>query len=425
MRTRTLALFDEFARQADRAVELRLLGERAWLLTDPESCRQALAAPPHLVTRSSRYRKVSLIVGRSLLTTDGSEHRSRRRMIQPAFHQQRIRAYADAMVGAAEGSRDTWYAGRVVDMDREMAALSLAAIGTAVLGIDGRAEAARVSSALDRLQRAIALVLVPGGERLLGSRLPVLGRLRAASDELRGIAARAMSSDAELASALRDRQAAGLLSDDDVRDELLTLLLAGHETTAVTLTWAWWLLDGNREAARVLREELHRVVGDRTSCYDDVGALPFTTAVIAETLRLRPAAWIIERQVVGPLDLDGLRPPEGTVLLISPWLLHRDVASWDDPAAFRPERWLTADGRFSDEAPGQPRGAWLPFGAGAHVCIGASFAWTEAILALATLAGTWHPTAVARGDLPTRATATLRPACNVRMRVDPACTLSV
>lgn len=418
VRTRTLGLFDEWARSADRVVQVRLLHERIWILTDPTLCRMALTAPPDQVKRSSRYQRLIAIVGRSLLTTDGLEHRKRRRVIQPAFQPQLLAAYAPAIVEAAQDTGRAWRAGAVVSMEKEMAALTLAAIGKAVLGVDGREHAARVGRALDSLQRAIALMLVPGADRLLRSSLPAPGiaKLRRSVEQLRSVADQATTSDAPLVLSLRAASNGEVgLSPTDLRDELLTLLLAGHETTALTLTWAWWFLDKHPEVATRVVDEHLEVLGDRAPSYDDVPALHLTAAVVAETLRLRPPAWIIEREVAGTPDLDGLRPPRRTVLAVSPWLLHRDPQSWRDPDSFTPDRWLR-DGRYDEAAPGHPRGAWMPFGAGSHVCVGASFAWTEAILALATLARQWRP----RSELttmPIRATATLRPAKPMLMRL--------
>jgi cytochrome P450 len=265
----------------------------------------------------------------------------------------------------------------------------------------------------------MVLMLVPGADRLLRSSVPVpgLGRLRRSVAEFAAIGTEAAASDAPLVRALRDAvDQDARLSPEDLRDELLTLLLAGHETTATTLTWAWWFLDRHPELARRVRAEHEAVLAERLPSYDDLEALPLTTAVVAETLRLRPPAWILEREVVGDLDLAGLRPPRRTVLAISPWLLHRDPAVWPDPDAFRPERWLTAAGRYDQNAPGHPRGSYLPFGAGSHVCVGASFAWAEAVLVLATLVRRWCPVSVV-GDPGTRALATVRPAVPLRMRL--------
>lgn len=415
-RTRTLELFDELAAKADRALEFRFMGDRSWLLTDPAACREALAAPPELITRSPMYRKMSLLIGHSLLTTEGREHRRRRRLVQPVFTPRHVADYAPAMVAAAETTAALWRDEPVVDIEREMAALTLGAIGAAVLGLDGRAHARQIGAALDRLQRAIALMLVPGAEQLLRRRAFVIRPLLRAVDDLRAVAVRAAGSEAVLVESLRQQRDGDELAPADLVDELLTMLLAGHETTAMTLTWAWWWLDRKRDVAEQMRAEHEAVLGDRAPGYDDLARLPFTTAVVAETLRLRPPAWIIERQVAGACTLAGLAPPPGTILLISPWLLHRNPASWSDPEDFFPRRWLGASGAFDDAAPGQPRGAWLPFGAGSHVCVGASFAWAEAVLVLATLARTCRPVAL-EPEAPTRAAATLRPAGPIRMRI--------
>ena len=421
VRTRTLAMFEDIARQARGGViDLSLPAERAWLVTDPAAARQALVERAEIVARSSRYRRIQTVVGQSLLTTDGPDHRRRRRAIQPTFQPRHVRDYAPAMVAAAEETDAIWRSGSVVRMEHEMAALAMSAIGRAVLGLDGREHAQHVGAALDRLQRAIALLLVPGSEKLMTSRLPVLRRLRAAIVDLRAMSEVASHSSAPFVAALRELSAQGeVLSEQDLRDELLTLLLAGHETTAGTLTWAWWLLDQHPEVGDRLRAEVAEVAGERSLTYDDVAALPFTTAVVSETLRLRPAAWIIEREVVAPVDLAGIRPPIGTVLLVSPWLLHRDPASWQDPLAFAPDRWLDGAGAYDDAAPGQPRGAWMPFGAGSHVCVGAAFAWAEAVLVLATLARKWRPTD-SDPAMGTRAGVTVRPATPMRMRLQTA-----
>ena len=420
VRTRTVQLFDELAAHADGAVELRLPGERSWLLTEPAAARQALVEPSDVVTRSSRYRRIRVILGHSLLTTDGADHHRRRRVIQPTFQPRHVREYVPSIVEAAAETDRSWQPGAVVRMEQEMAALTLSAIGRAILGLDGRKHAERIGEAVDSLQRAIALTLVPGSDRLFRSRLPVLRRLREAVAELTGIATEASGSEAPFVAALREvSKDNDALSPNDVRDELLTLLLAGHETTATTLTWAWWFLDRAPHVAERLRAEIADVIGDRTPSYDDVDRLPFTTAVVSETLRLRPAAWVVEREVAAPVDLAGLRPPVGTILTISPWVLHRDPASWRDPHAFLPQRWLNDDGRYDDAAPGQPRGAWLPFGAGSHVCVGASFAWTEAILVLAMLARRWRPTG-SDPSMGLRAGATLRPAAPMVMRLQRA-----
>jgi cytochrome P450 len=215
------------------------------------------------------------------------------------------------------------------------------------------------------------------------------------------------------------------MSDKQVRDEALTLLLAGHETTANALTWTWLLLDGNRAAAARLHGEVDAL--GRPPEPTDLDALPYTRAVIAESMRLYPPAWVIGRRATEPIEVDSYTIPAGSLIATSQWIVHRDSRWWGDGEAFRPERWLTPDGRFDEVAPGAPRGAYFPFGAGRRVCAGESFAWTEAVLVLATLAQVWAPTAVDPADpgtppdpevtMATRPAVTLRPAHGAPMRL--------
>jgi cytochrome P450 len=264
---------------------------------------------------------------------------------------------------------------------------------------------------------AMPLLFIPHLEKIVFKPIPGLGWMRRAFGALDGIARRAATdSDAALVETLRAAAAeTPQLSEEEVRDELLTLLLAGHETTAVSLTWAWWLLDRHPDIAEQVRDEIETVVGEREPGYDDVERLHFTRAVVAETLRLRPPAWINERTVVGDLELAGFRPKPGTVILMPTWALHRDARWWQAPEEFRPERWIDADGRYDEKAPGQPRGAYLPFGAGAHACIGMSFAWAEAVLALAVLVPRWRPTLAPDAKVGLRATVTMRPSHGMPM----------
>jgi cytochrome P450 len=421
-RTRSAALWDEIgdAARAEGLVRFRFAGDTCWVVTDPSWVRQVLTSPPDVVGRSSSFRKLELIIGRSLLTTEGPEHRLRRRQMQPAFHRDRLAVYADSIVAAAKATDHEWRAGAVVHMDRDMAALTMDAIGRAVLGVDGRALAPSVGKALEQLMRAMPLMFVPKLEWLVDKPIPGFGWLRRSIDHLVDVAQRgATTSEAELVRSLRTAvEDLPQLSDDDVRDELLTLLMAGHETTAVTLTWLWWLLDTHPDVGERMRSEIVGVVGDRDPTYDDVERLPYTQAVVAETLRIRPAAWINERQVTGELVLGPYRPPKGDLILVPTWVVQRDARWWAAPEEFRPERWLDAEGRYDEKAPGQPRGAYLPFGAGAHACIGQSFAWTEAVLALAVLVPKWQPSLAPEAKVGIRASVTLRPAHGMPMHLN-------
>jgi cytochrome P450 len=421
-RTKSAELWDEIGRCAEPqgVVWFRFIGTTNWVLTQPEWVRQVLTAPPEVIVRSGNFRRLGVLLGDSVLTTEGAAHRLRRRQLQPAFHRGRLASYAESMVAAATATAESWSDGQHVAMENEMAALTMDAIGRAVLGIDGREVAPRVAEALDRLMKALPLLFVPKFELLANHHVPGLGWLERALGVLYGVAGdAARESQSELVEALR-----GVTSDvpelsrEQVTSELLTLLIAGHETTAVSLTWAWWFLDAHPDVADRLRSEVATVVGDRTPTYDDVERLHFTQAVVAETLRLRPPAWILERQVAGEIQFAGRRPESGTLLLLPIWVMHRDPRWWAEPLTFNPKRWLAADGVYDEAAPGQPRAAYMPFGAGAHVCIGAAFAWTEIVLALAILTRHWRPSLAPEARVEIRASITLRPAHGMPMVVN-------
>lgn len=421
-RTRSADLWDEFAEfaRSDGVARFRFMGDTCWVVTDPALVRKVLTSPPDVVGRSGTFQKLRVFLGDSLLTTEGAQHRLRRRQMQPAFHQELLEVYSASMVTAARATADQWRAGQVVAMEREMAVLTMDAIGRAVLGVDGRAAAPAVGAAVNKLMLAMPLMFIPHIEKFVLKPIPGLGWVRRPFNTLDAIARRgATESNAALVESLRAAAAeVPQLSDAEVRDELLTLLLAGYETTAILLTWAWWLLDKHADVAEAVRDEIEAVIGDGEPSYCDVERLHLTRAVLAETLRLRPPAWVNERAVIGDLELAGYRPKPGTLLLLPIWAVHRDPRWWDAPEEFRPQRWLTSTGEYDENAPGHPRGAYLPFGAGAHACIGKMFALTEAALALAVLVPAWRPSVASGARIGLRATATLRPAHGMPMRLE-------
>jgi cytochrome P450 len=216
--------------------------------------------------------------------------------------------------------------------------------------------------------------------------------------------------------AARDPDGAAM-PDRQIRDEVRTLMLAGHETTANALAWAWLLLDQHPAEAARLHAEIDRLPAGPG--YDDLPRLPGTRAVVAETMRLYPPAWVVGRRLLADVELAGWTVPARSIAVASQWVTHRDPRWWPDPLAFRPARWLDPAGRYDDTAPGQPRGAYFPFGLGRRVCIGESFAWTEATLALATLAQRWSPALRPNHPVDIRPAVTLRPAHGLPMTLHP------
>ncbi len=425
-RTRTTAMFEGFARQAPYAGLLRAPGRTELVLSDPGLARAVLVTQGRSFGKGVGLRRTRFLLGDGLLTADRERHRRQRPVVQPAFTRARVARYAVDMVTAAEEHVAGWRPGVVVDMAVEMQRLTLAAVGTTLLGASTGAEAAaRVGSALATVLRAWEVALLPGVERLLESRLPGAVRTRAAIAELdqvvRGVVAdarRRPTGDDVVHGLLTAQDELGV-DDQQVRDEVMTLLLAGHETTANALTWTLSLLSDAPQVAVRLRRELADAVGDRPPTYADLPALPYAYAVVAEAMRLYPPAWVLEREALEDVEVGGLQVRQGHQVILCTWVLHRDPRSWTAPLAFRPDRWLDADGRFDETAPGQPRGAWQPFGGGTRVCIGESFAWTEAVLLLSVLLRAFAPRREPDQRVATRAAVTLRPAYGMRMRLLP------
>jgi cytochrome P450 len=402
----------------------RLGKRRLYVLSHPEMVRDVIVTSNRNFIKSFALQRARVLLGEGLLTSEGDFHLRQRRLSQPAFHRDRIAALAGTMVRYAEDAADRWRPGMEVDATREMNRLTLAIAGMTLMGVDVEGEADQIGRALtdalglfDRLHNPLAPLL---------DRLPVPGtlRMRRARERLdatiyRAIAERrATGTDRDdllgmLLTARDEEGDGGGMTDLQLRDELLTLFLAGHETTANALAWTWHLLALNPEAEAGLHHELRTVLAGRAPTAADYGALPFTRAVLAESMRLYPPAWTVGRQPLEDFAAGGYRIRAGSIVLLSPWILHHDARWWgDDVDAFRPERWMEPDFEAS-----LPRFAYFPFGGGPRKCIGEGFAWMEGVLALATLARRWRLRHVPGAEVIAKPGITLR-AAGLRMRVE-------
>jgi cytochrome P450 len=399
------ARMQELGRDYPRICSIGTSRQPAYLVSHPDLVRELLVVQGRAVEKGPALLAAGVLMGEGLLTLTNARHRPRRRLVNPSFHHSRIAGYASVMVEATDALDRRWAAlrpGSRIDLAQQMSALTLEIVGRALFGAELAEESADVYRSLELAMSGWEKTLVPGGERLLSLPLPVFKRMWAAKEGLDELVRRLVRRAHE---SRGDDVVSGLLeslSEDEVRAEAMTLLLAGHETTANALTWCWHLLSRNPKVAARLRRE---VVGSDPT-YGSLPELPFATACIAETMRLYPPAWILEREVTEELVLDGYSIPAGAVVLASQYAMHRDPRWWRDPETFDPTRWLV-DGRFDEDAPGQPRGAWFPFGAGTRQCIGESFAWAEAVLVLARLARHWAPESLTDPRL--HAAVTLRP----------------
>ncbi|MBC8102602.1 MAG: cytochrome P450 [Cytophagales bacterium] len=353
-----------------------------------------------LLEREADYRKGPALsvysrplLGNGLLTSEGGFHRKQRRLSAPAFAHRQIVGYAKPMAEAAERLQEPWTTGQTLDVSREMMRLTLGIVGTTLFGVGNLEDDA------DTLGRSLTTVMqyflkvIQSPVRLFSATIPPwevrakasLGHLDATIYRLIADRRREPRNAGDLLSVLllaqdtEDGETA-TMTDQQVRDEVMTLFLAGHETTSNALTWTWYLLAKHPLIYAKVQAEVDEVLGGRTPTYDDLSRLPVTLQVLKESLRLYPPVYAIVRQATTDTQLGGKRIPARAIVLVSPYLLHRRPETFPEPDRFLPERWTAP---FEKSL---PRHAYLPFGGGPRICIGAAFALMEGHLLLATLA---------------------------------------
>jgi cytochrome P450 len=402
---------------------LSIVGRPIVLLSHPDLVRDVLVTHNRMFAKGRGLEQAKRLLGNGLLTSEGELHLRQRRLVQPAFHRERIAGYAAVMAAYAEREGARWRDGETMDVAEAMMRLTLAIAGKTLFDADVEAEAGEIGAAITTAIAAFEFALMPFGEQL--ERLPFSPRRRfeRARDRLDATIYRLVADrrrDArdrgDLLSMLiqaRDTEAdGGRMSDAQLRDELMTLFLAGHETTANMLTWTWHLLAAHPPVERRLHAEVDAVLGERRATADDVPRLPFTRQVLAESMRLYPPAWVIGRKPLRPYPVGGWEAPAGSLVLLSQYVVHRDGRWWPEPERFDPDRWAP------EAAAERPRFAYFPFGAGTRVCIGEQFAWTEGALVLATLARRWRLRAISAAAPGMQPSITLRPRGGMRMRVE-------
>ena len=363
-----------------------------YFLNRPDLIRQVLVDDAQSFVKGRALRAGKRLLGEGLLTSEGADHLVRRRLIQPLFGKRRIRGYAPAVLEAADATASEWHDGQAIDLNGEMMRFALAVVARTIFAADVEREAPEIREVMDASMRVFHRFLLPGSELLWRLPLPATRRFNAARRDVDRFVFTTIDrrrsqpehGDDVLALMLRAHRGTGdePLGDRALRDESITMILAGHETTAQALTWTWHLLARNRHVEERLVAELERVLGGRAPGPDDADALPYTRAVFLETLRLYPPVWALARISTEPYELDGWRLDTGSTLIMSQWVVHRDSRWFPRAARFLPERWL--------EQPAPPPGAFFPFGGGPRLCIGERFAIAEAVLALATIAQRWQ-----------------------------------
>ncbi len=389
-----LDLLERTAASYGDIVTLRFFHRYAYFLNHPDYIKYVLVDNNQNYVKGRAVELLKPVIGQGLLTSEGQFHQRQRRLIQPAFHRRRIAALAETMTDFTERHIAAWCDGEIRDLHQELMRLTMSIVTQSLFGVDVTHENKKLAATLDELMTEFSFGDASPLGRLL-NRLPTArtrhraALLRPLDEAIYGFikAGRERSEERDdllsLLLAAQDNEGDGIgMSDQQVRDELMTLFIAGHETTANAITWTFYLLAQYPEVEAKLHTELAGVLAGRCPTAEDVPALKYTRMVFAEAMRLYPPAWIMGRMTVAADEIGGYHIPAGSTVIMSQWAMHRHPAYWDEPQRFNPER-------FDPEASSakqRPRYAYFPFGGGPRLCIGEPFAWMEGILLIAAIA---------------------------------------
>jgi cytochrome P450 len=408
------------AREYGDIVTVRFYQYRAYFVSHPDFIEQVLVAQNRKFIKGRILRANRRLFGNGLLTSEGDFWLRQRRLAQPAFHRERIASYAHTMVRFTERLLETWKDGADKDIHIEMMRLTLQVVAKTLFDADVDGDARQVGKALEAIMELNSdfrkLILTPPW-------LPTPRNIRAAiaTRRLNKIVyrfieqRRASGRDrGDLLSMLLHAQDedGSRMNDRQLRDEAITLFLAGHETTANALAWTWMLLAQNPRVETKLHHELAAVLGGRAPALNDLPKLAYTNNVITESLRLYPPAWGMARLAIEDAEIGGYKIPRGCGVSLAQWVVHRDPRWFEAPEEFRPERWE------GDLLKRLPRFAYFPFGGGPRQCIGNSFALMEAALVLATIAQRYRIRLVAGHAIVPMPTITLRPRYGIRVTLE-------
>ena len=426
-------LLFEHLRRYGRAAHYRILFRDVVLLNDPADIREVLIDKAASFGKDRTQKRMKILLGEGLITSDGEAHRRGRRIAAPAFHRQRIQRHASKIVELAEGLSRAWQPGQPIDIAEEMMHLALKITARTLFDTAVTAEIQIINEQVNIIMDLYNyLVAMPRAELLLDSPLPAMRRFRHAKarlDEVVDLMIERRRSETSTEGGLEERgdllsmllaarddqaendQAEGnglSLSADEARDQVLTLFLAGYETVANLLAWTWFLLGQNPLAEERLHDELELVLAGRGPTLEDMPRLEYTAMVLAESMRLYPPAWAMGREVLEDVSIGPYRLPKGAMVFFSQYIVQRDPRWFPHPERFAPER-FTAEAKAA-----RPRFAYFPFGGGGRQCIGESFAWMEATLALATIAQRWRLALVPGQNIEPQPKITLRPKNSIR-----------
>jgi cytochrome P450 len=419
---RRIAFFMELTRKYGEIASFRLGPRRIFLISDPKLIEQVLVTDARHYIKHFGARAYKPILGNGLVTSEGETWLRQRRLSQPAFLKQRVLAYAPLMAEITTQSLDRWQPGSAVDIHLEFSEITSAIALKTLFNLDDPGDRDRFTTTLrevfDQISNRFHLMIAL--PRWIPS--PANRRLNRGVKELFGVVdgfiakgrARTEPGEDLLSRLLTAQDVDGSkMPDDLLRDEMMTLYLAGHETTALTLTWSWYLISQHPEVEAKLVAEWNRVLGGRCPTPDDLPQLPYTDSVITEAMRLYPPVYLIGREATQDLELGGYRVKKGYTIFMSQWVNHRDPRYFPEPEAFRPERW--------DEGLAKkiPKYAYYPFGGGQRVCIGNTFALMEAAIILAAVGQRFRFTVDPDARIVPKPQITLTPAHGIPTTLSP------
>ena len=394
-----LGFLMQCARDYGDVSHFRIGPQDIFLINHPDYIKDVLVTHHRNFIKGRGMDRAKHLLGEGLLTSNGDFHRRQRHLAQPAFHRQRIANYASIMTSYSVRLSDRWHAGDSFDITHEMLQLSLEIVAKALFDADVEASENEIAAAFMTCMLRFRSVPTPLSAVIDRMRVPSNRRFRKARQHLDDliygmIAERRRSGEdrGDLLSMLLDYGDAAtgeatdgeVMTERQVRDEMITLILAGHETTAFALAWTWYLLEKNQEVEAKLHAELDSVLGGKLPTVDDLPRLRYTEMLLHESMRLFPPAWIMGRRALNPYPLGSYIVPAGGTVLISQYVTHHDPRFFPDPFRFDPERW-TPEARAA-----RPKFSYFPFGGGPHLCIGEPFSWMEITLVVATLAQKWR-----------------------------------
>lgn len=402
-------------------VHFRIGSQPVVLLNHPDLIHDVLVTHNRNFIKGFTLQQAKRVLGDGLLTSEGDVHLSRRRLMQPVFHRQEISSFAPVMINYAARTAGRWRNDETFNIARQMEGLTLAIATKTLLDADIDKEAQELGQAVNELMDLFNPVMLLMADVLEKLPIPPARRLHRATARLDETIYRiieqhrASGNKDDLLSMLltaQESDASGhRMSDVQLRDEVLVIMLAGYETLANALTWIWYLLSTNPEIETQFHTELDRVLGGRQPAAADVDELVYTRMVLSEGLRMYPPVWFLDRRALNDFEIAGYHVPAGSIVLMSQWMVQRDPRFYPEPSRFDPMRWTTEAQSL------HTRYSYFPFGAGPRVCIGEPFAWMEGVLVLATIGQRWRVRVLPNQKVVPQPGINMRPKSGIKVRV--------